>query len=144
MRPVLALLLALSIATVAPLPFPKPPDESDLKELQGNWVAVRERSGDEKELSVMKVWFRSDRATFLVSGTVSSYSTIAIDRTKTPRRMTLCRDVGGGALVVQRAAYRVEGDTLYLAFRAAEGDGSFPSDLKGDKRDWLYVCKRKR
>jgi uncharacterized protein (TIGR03067 family) len=140
MRPLTLLFVVLGAASAAPLPFPKPRGESDLERLQGEWVVVREKFGDEKRLYGWAVRFRADRVTFLVEGSVSTDWKFTLDRTRARRRITMRRDVGGGAVVELDYVYRVEGDTLYLA----EGDSSYPSDLKGDKGDWLYVFKRKR
>jgi uncharacterized protein (TIGR03067 family) len=145
MRVLVLSLVSVAFAVAAPLPFPKPPrTDPDFKALQGQWVVVRERSGHDQGPSPVMFRFSGNRLTCFVKGAVDSDWEFALDRTRTPKKLTMRRTARDGAAVAMPYAYSVEGDTLYLAYKRARPDGSPPTNLNGDEGDWLFVCKHKR
>jgi uncharacterized protein (TIGR03067 family) len=142
MRPALALLLALSVATAAPLPFPKSRGKSDLEALQGEWAGVQKTLGgkDQGDGQRMAASVSAARIAFSADGEVRSSWGFKLDPTKSPKHMDL---TGFGSRPLL-AVYRVEGDTLTLAY-VGVGKAERPADFEGKKQGgWVLLFKRKR
>jgi uncharacterized protein (TIGR03067 family) len=139
MRPVLALLVALSVATAGPLPFPRPPKPMgpDLKALQGEWEVVRVYYRETRPPAGAIV-VEGDRLSFLLNGERQTAWGLALDPSREPKQMDLRMGVN-----TMLAVYRVEKDALVLTHE--ENGRGRPSALD-ERRSGVtqYVCTRKR
>jgi hypothetical protein len=115
MRPVLALLLVLSVATAAPLPFPKMP--SALKPFQGEW-AVSEMSVDAAASLTglharLGVSVKRDRLRLYRDGNLASEWAISPNPESVKRGLTL-RLTSAGGVAVRTGRYSGAMDSLTL------------------------------
>src|SRR5262245_27365205 len=101
MRPALALLLALSAATAAPLPFAKPPGKTDAEALQGEWAAVREPGvpppGGAATTTTIRV--KNGRIRFFVNGEMRTTWEFTLDPSKSKGMDLRLVDAKGGWIV---------------------------------------------
>jgi uncharacterized protein (TIGR03067 family) len=144
MRSTLLLLALCAAALAAPLPPPKPPGKADLKALQGEWEAVKHRSGAVfRTPGAVTITVKDDRLAFLVDGEMRTTWVITLDTKKSPRAIDLRRVAsksGAAGDMTLLAVYHVEGDSFTFAY-----GNERPSDLEGKKPgDWVYVCKRRK
>jgi len=144
MRSIFLLLALCAAASAAPLPFPKPPGKADLKALQGEWEAVKQRSGATFRVpGNVAIKVKDDRLAFLVDGEMRTTWVITLDPKKAPRAIDLRRVAsksGAPGDLTLLAVYHVEGDSFTLAYCNER-----PADLDGKKPgDWVYVCKRRK
>ncbi|MGL4554195.1 MAG: TIGR03067 domain-containing protein [Gemmataceae bacterium] len=140
-RSVVPLLLALSAATVAaPLPFPKPRGQPELRALQGEWVGARRKAvGGQVSLVV-----RGDRIAFLLDGETRTVWSITLDPAKSPKAMDLKRVDAKDRGQVLPCAYRLDRDELTLARAAGPKGHVRPADLEPRAGFFVESYRRKR
>jgi uncharacterized protein (TIGR03067 family) len=141
--------LAALAAIAAPLPFPKPKDRSDLRALQGEWVAVRRvMAGNPNPLKGQTMTVLGNRMTFYVDGDMRTAWEITLDPKQSPRTMDR-RRVGSksadGQAVTLLTIYQIEGDTLTTSYVTAGPTAKRPTDFEGKKPgEWMTVYQRKK
>jgi uncharacterized protein (TIGR03067 family) len=144
MRPALALLLALSVATAAPLPFPNARHPPDLRAMQGEWQVARPSLGraapDDYDLT-LKV--SGNRMTFTGGGEMKTTWAVTLDPSKRPKAMDLrlvASKLNLSPLPTLLGVYRIEGDTFTFAY-----GNERPNHLEvNNSGGFLYVCRRKK
>jgi uncharacterized protein (TIGR03067 family) len=145
-QPFVCLAIAVATAFAAPLPFPKP-NGTDLTRLQGEWVCVLDMyEGRSLKVGDVRAAVHGKRIVFSANGKVTSTWTFTLDPGKALKEMDL-REVVEDPLAASQslqAVYRVDGDTLAIAF-AVKGKGhGRPSGLEGRKRgEGLMAFKRR-
>jgi uncharacterized protein (TIGR03067 family) len=141
------LLAALLAMAFAPVPKPKPPKPDDakgeLKKLQGTWEYVS------VSLSGAKVGVKPGEADLIkgdqltcvgAGGQVTARWTVVVDPSKRPKAMDLKSATG----LVLLCAYKLEGDTLTVAYGNQDTMKQRPTDLTPRNGVWVQVLKRKR
>jgi uncharacterized protein (TIGR03067 family) len=139
----LVLLLAVSALGLAPLPKPKPDRvKEELKRLQGRWEHVSfHRDGERVEVKPGSAEvIRGGRLTVLSDGEVNARWAVVVDPSKRPKTMDLSAGKGRGILCV----YRLEGDTLTVAYGDQGTVKERPADLAPRKGALVQVFKRKK
>jgi uncharacterized protein (TIGR03067 family) len=144
MRSILLLLALCAAALAAPLPPPKPPGKADLKALQGEWEAVRQRPGALfRPGGGVTISVKDDRLAFLVDGEMRTTWVVTLDPKTAPKAIDLRRIASKSGAVgdlTLRAVYHVEGDSFTLVY-----GNERPADLEGNKPgEFVYVCKRRK
>ena len=126
------------------LPGGLPPlaQTADLKALQGEWVLVAESlSGSpiRSPRGSYTVTFNGTQCTVRAGKEVTARWEVALDPTKEPKRMDETAD--GKSLA---AIYRLDGDTLTVAFRNHWNDPRRPTDFEPRDGVGIYVLTRKK
>jgi len=114
---------------------------ADLKALQGEWVLVAESLGGSIHApgDSYAVVFEGNRYTFLAGNEVTARWAITLDPTAAPKRMDSMAD--GKSLL---SIYRLDGDTLTVAFRNRWNDPRRPTDFEPRDGVGIYVLARKK
>jgi uncharacterized protein (TIGR03067 family) len=121
------------------LPAVQPPD---LKALQGEWVVVAESlngSPIRPPRGSYTVVFEGNRSTCLAGKEVTARWEVTLDPAKEPKRMD--EKAGDKSLA---EIYRLDGDTLTVAFRNHWNDPRRPTDFEPRDGIGIYVLARKK
>jgi uncharacterized protein (TIGR03067 family) len=134
------LVLAGLAAGFAPAPPPRPDDpKQEHKRLLGKWAVVRqERAGKPTTTNSTDAVFAGDKLTFSNNGVKRSELTVTVGPKKA---MDLKRDTNTFLCV-----YAVQGDTLKIAYRLAQGaTNKRPASVMSKDPDvYLLILKRER
>jgi len=146
--PLLVVSLAALAAVAAPLPFPKPKDRSDLRALQGEWVAIRRvMAGHASAINGQTMTVRGDRMSFYLNGELRTSWVFALDPKQSPSAMDRRRvnDKSDRDPVTLLTIYRIDGDVLTTSYVTANGSAKRPTDFEGRKAgEWMTVYQRKK
>jgi uncharacterized protein (TIGR03067 family) len=144
---VAAVLGAVMASGLAPVPKPKPtkPDQvmDELKRLQGRWEYVSfNRNGERLALTPGGAEvIRGDELAVVSSDSVLSRWKLAVDPSKRPGTMDLDEGEGRRRLA---CVYKLEGDTLTVAYSDQVRTKERPADFTPRKGLIVQVLKRKR
>ncbi len=117
---------------------------ADLELLQGKWICVSHLIGRSPIPSIKEetIEVRGDRFMETVRITTAAV-TIRTDRSVVPNRIELTADNPGGAPIVKRGVFRLDGDVLTICF-VSKPDLPIPTDFtsgSGSQRS-LWVWRR--
>jgi uncharacterized protein (TIGR03067 family) len=155
MRYAAALLLALSAATAAPLPFPRDRTQADLMAMQGEWEMACtywvHATADGKPVKAAagrcRVTIHGDRLTFRPEGGDTNAFSVRLDGSRSPGWIDAVRLPGGGRDDFLRRSdrwagvYRLKGETLWIS-DADSREGGRPTRITGDHPFRLIVLRR--
>jgi uncharacterized protein (TIGR03067 family) len=132
------------ISLLALLPVGLPPGAqpgADLKALQGEWVLVAESLGGpiRPPQGSYTVTFEGSRSTVRAGTEVTARWEVTLDPTANPKRLD-AKD-GDKSLV---EIYRLDGDTLTVAFRNHWNDPRRPTDFEPRDGIGIYVAAADR
>ncbi|MFO0797858.1 MAG: TIGR03067 domain-containing protein [Gemmataceae bacterium] len=130
MRAVLAALAAVVVASppaaadAGKLKEWTPAAKAELKRLGGSWEVVKSvGTGGEKEAadSGVRFTFKGTEVALSAGGKKETFRVAAIDPTTDPKCIDLIETRQDKTVRVLEAVYRIDGDTLKLAFHVPEG-----------------------
>ena len=126
---------------VLPGNLPPAAQPADLKAMQGEWVLVAESLGGpiRPPRGSYAVVFEGNRATVMAGKEVTARWEVTLDPAKEPKRMD--GKAGDKSLA---EIYRLDGDTLTLAFRNHWNDPRRPTDFEPGDGIGIYVLTRKK
>jgi len=121
-----------------PAPAVQPPD---LRALQGEWVLVAESLGGpiRPTRGSYTVVFEGNRSTCRAGREVTARWDVTLDPTATPKRLV---EKSGDKSLVE--IYRLDGDTLTIAFRNHWNDPRRPTGFEPRAGIGIYVLARKK